>query len=84
MVNLFNSQEIPGYWHKPIILFIWFIALWLISRYVMNFERRRIIKDQLFTAILKEVDQTGVKIQLASAMFELTSLPELSINHKKD
>ncbi|MDZ4714813.1 MAG: mechanosensitive ion channel [Cytophagales bacterium] len=53
-------------------------------RYVVDYKRRRIIKDQLFTSILKEVNNTQGTVQLASATFELTSMPPISINLKKD
>ena len=53
-------------------------------RYVVEYKRRRITKDLLFTKILKEVGFTDGKVQLASATFELTSLPELSINLRND
>ncbi|MDH4058101.1 MAG: mechanosensitive ion channel, partial [Cyclobacteriaceae bacterium] len=53
-------------------------------RYVVEYKKRRITKDLLFTSILNEVNQTDGKIQFASATFELTSLPHLSVNIKKD
>lgn len=52
-------------------------------RYVVNFKRRRITKDQLFTAILNEVQQTAGTVQMASATFELTAWPNLSVHMKQ-
>jgi small-conductance mechanosensitive channel len=53
-------------------------------RYVVNYKFRRITKDKLFTAILNELHQTKDSVTLASATFEVTSLPPLSINVMKD
>lgn len=53
-------------------------------RYVVEYKRRRITKDRLFTTILTEIEQTNGKVALASATFEVTSLPPLSINLSKD
>jgi small-conductance mechanosensitive channel len=53
-------------------------------RYVVNYKFRRITKDKLFTAILNELQQTKDSVTLASATFEVTSLPPLSINVMKD
>jgi small-conductance mechanosensitive channel len=53
-------------------------------RYVVDYKRRRITKDQLFTAILNELQQTKESVTLASATFEVTSLPPLSINLTKE
>jgi len=52
-------------------------------RYVVNFKRRRATKDYLFTGILNEVAQTNGKVQFASATFELTGLPPVTINMDK-
>lgn len=49
-------------------------------RYVVDFKRRRATKDALFTGILNEVAQTNGKVQFASATFELTTLPPITIN----
>ena len=48
-------------------------------RYIVDYRRRRFVKDRLFTRILEEVDKSGNRIRLASATFELTSLPHLDI-----
>ncbi len=49
-------------------------------RYVVDFKRRRITKDHLFTTILRAVQKTDGRVQLASATFEITSLPTIKIN----
>ena len=40
-------------------------------RYVVDYRKRRWMKDHLFTRILEEVDKSGNQIRLASATFEL-------------
>jgi small-conductance mechanosensitive channel len=47
------------------------------ARYVVDYRRRRWVKDRLFTRILEEVDKSDNRIRLASATFELTNLPRL-------
>lgn len=48
-------------------------------RYVVDYKRRRITKDQLFTRILEEVDQTNGRVALASATFHLVEAPEIKV-----
>jgi small-conductance mechanosensitive channel len=40
-------------------------------RYVVDYRKRRWMKDHLFTRILEEVDKSGGRIRLASATFEV-------------
>jgi small-conductance mechanosensitive channel len=51
-------------------------------RYVVNFKRRRITKDVLFTKILKAVETEGSGIKFASATFHLVEAPEFSVSIK--
>jgi len=53
-------------------------------RYVVNYKKRRITKDELFTAILDEVNKTEGAVQFASATFEVTTLPPISIQVKSE
>lgn len=53
-------------------------------RYVVDFKFRRITKDQLYTTILNEVAATSGAVQLASATFELTKVPKLSVSINKE
>ena len=53
-------------------------------RYVVNFKERRGVKDRLFTRILEEIGKTGDNVELASATFELTMTPELSVRMAKE
>ena len=49
-------------------------------RYVVDFKKRRFIKDLLFTKIIDEVKQTNGKVQFASATFELVGMPNLKVS----
>lgn len=43
-------------------------------RYVVDFKKRRATKDQLFTAILKEIEQSQGKLKIATATLEITQV----------
>jgi small-conductance mechanosensitive channel len=49
------------------------------ARYVVDFKRRRAIKDAIFSRLLDEIDATGGKVALASATFELTQASPVDI-----
>lgn len=49
-------------------------------RYVVNFKRRRATKDLLFSTLLDEVSKVSEKVQLASATFDVTGLPEVKVS----
>lgn len=40
-------------------------------RYVVDYRKRRWMRDYLFTRILEEIDKSGNQIRLASATFEV-------------
>lgn len=46
-------------------------------RYIVDYRKRRLVRDRLFTRILEEVDKSENRIRLASATFELSNLPRL-------
>ena len=48
-------------------------------RYVVNYRKRRWMKDHLFTRILEEVDKSDNHIQLASATFEVVTGSTLDV-----
>jgi small-conductance mechanosensitive channel len=48
-------------------------------RYIVDYRKRRYVRDRIFTKILEEVDRSKNRIRLASATFELTNLPRLDI-----
>ena len=48
-------------------------------RYVVDYKKRRVTKDLLFTGVLEEVDGSGGKVALASATFHLVQAPVLDV-----
>lgn len=48
-------------------------------RYVVDYKRRRLTKDLLFSRILEEFASTGGKVAFASATFELVGAPPLDV-----
>ena len=48
-------------------------------RYVVNFKRRRTTKDELFTRILKAVEDRSPSLKFASATFHLVEAPEFKV-----
>lgn len=80
-----NKYRVENAKTDPIVTLI-FNDNWIefTVRYVVDYKRRRIVKDQLFTTILNEIKQTNGSVTLASATFEVTGLPPLSINYQKD
>lgn len=51
-------------------------------RYVVNFKKRRITKDELFTKILQAVEQKNSEIKFASATFQLVETSDLNVTLK--
>jgi len=49
-------------------------------RYVVDYNKRRITKNTIYTEILDKFTKTEGKVQLASATFEVTAIPPLNIN----
>ncbi|CAN5257623.1 mechanosensitive ion channel [soil metagenome] len=49
-------------------------------RYIVDYRRRRSTKNQIFTRVLEEVDASSNRVRLASATFELVSVPAFDIN----
>jgi small-conductance mechanosensitive channel len=45
------------------------------ARYVVDYRKRRFVRDRLFTRILEEIDKSENRIRLASATFEVTNVP---------
>jgi small-conductance mechanosensitive channel len=50
------------------------------TRYIVDYRKRRTVKDKLFTRILEEVDNSKGQIRLASSTFEVVGLPALKID----
>ena len=53
-------------------------------RYVVDFGKRRSIKDLLFTQILDEIAKTNGKVAMASATFHLVETPTIDIRLRSD
>jgi small-conductance mechanosensitive channel len=51
----------------------------LTVRYIVDYRKRRTVKDRLFTRFLEEVDRSNNRVRLASATVELTNIPRLDI-----
>jgi len=51
----------------------------LALRYPVNAKRRRTVHDELFTAILDAIAETGGRVALASATFELVGAPAFDV-----
>jgi small-conductance mechanosensitive channel len=45
-------------------------------RYVVDFKRRRGIKDQISTRVLKTIKKSEGRLEVASAAFEITAFPK--------
>lgn len=48
-------------------------------RYVVDYKRRRITKDQLFTRILEELDKTDGRVAIASMTIHIVETPALDV-----
>ena len=49
-------------------------------RYVVDYRKRRWMRDHLFTRILEEIDKSDNKIRLASATFEVVPGSTLDVH----
>ena len=48
-------------------------------RYVVDYKRRRITKDQLFTRILEAFDDTGGRVAIASTTIQIVETPAFDV-----
>lgn len=53
-------------------------------RYVVDYRKRRWMKDHLFTRILEEIDKSDNQIRLASATFEVVTGSTLDVHVSRD
>jgi small-conductance mechanosensitive channel len=51
----------------------------LTLRYIVDYRRRRLTKDLLFTRLLDEIDATGGRVGIASTTFQLVDPPVLDV-----
>ena len=49
-------------------------------RYVVDFKKRRITKNAIYSEILNQINKTKGKVELASATFEVVGIPKLNID----
>ena len=52
-------------------------------RYVVDYRRRRQVKDRLYTRILEEVDQLGARVEIASTTIQLVDPAPFSVRLDK-
>ncbi|MEP1033547.1 mechanosensitive ion channel domain-containing protein [Ekhidna sp.] len=52
-------------------------------RYIVDFKRRRMVKNEIFKEILRSIESSKGKAELASATFDLVSVPDLNVTVKK-
>lgn len=55
-----------------------------IVRYVVDYKRRRITKDQIFTRILEELDKTGGRVAIASTTIQIVETPAFDVRLVKE
>jgi small-conductance mechanosensitive channel len=48
-------------------------------RYVVDYKKRRITKDQLFTQILEEIDKTDGRVSIASTTLQIVDTPVFDV-----
>lgn len=53
-------------------------------RYVVHYDKRVVVKDELFSRILTEFNKTAGKVAFASQTFQIVGAPPLDINIKPD
>ncbi len=52
-------------------------------RFVVDYKKRVVIKDQLFTKILEKVENSSGKVKLASSTFELVGVPPIEVKSQE-
>ena len=51
-------------------------------RYIVDYKKRRLTKNELFSQIYEKINNSNGKVVLASATFEVVGFPNLNINNK--
>ena len=49
-------------------------------RYVVDYKHRRGVRDEIFRSILRRVDESDGKVELASATYEVVAVPDMNVN----
>ena len=71
---------VSPFWVKHFSLpFFAFCCLFLLVRYVVDYKKRRAIKDRLFTRILEEFDKTSGRVEIASMTVHLVQAPVFDV-----
>jgi small-conductance mechanosensitive channel len=52
-------------------------------RYVVDYKRRRGIRDEIFRSILRRIDESDGKVELASATYEIVGVPEMKVDVRR-
>lgn len=52
-------------------------------RYVVDYKKRVIVKDELFTKILEKIENSSNQVDIASTTIALTNIPPIEINSEK-
>jgi len=52
-------------------------------RYIVNYKKRRVTKTELFSQILKKIEETEGQVQFASATIQLVEAPEFKVKITK-
>ncbi|MFP4249820.1 MAG: mechanosensitive ion channel family protein [Armatimonadota bacterium] len=52
-------------------------------RYVVDYKRRRGIRDEIFQAVLRRIDESDGKVELASATQEIVAVPEMTVDVRR-
>lgn len=53
-------------------------------RYVVDYKKRRSIKDRIFTRILEEFEKTNGSVAIASTTFQLVEAPVFDVRITKE
>ena len=54
------------------------------ARYVVDYNKRRMTKDRIFTDIVGRIEQTNGQVGIASVTFHLIEAPRLNINLSRE
>lgn len=52
-------------------------------RYIVDYRKRRVTKDRLFCRLLEEVDKSPNRLRIATAGFEVLSVPGIDVSVKR-
>ncbi len=53
-------------------------------RYIVDYKKRRAIKDKIFTRILEEIEKTQGRVAIASTTFQLVEAPPIDVRISKE